>query len=405
MNDQEKISVISQGLHQGSGILRLVPTWVPRSFNAPGRRLRLDPRDLYPFGGNRGGICERWLGSTTKADNGPLTTPDEGLSYLDVDGARVQLREAFALAGPDLLGQETLDAGGWVVLNKLLDYLFALPFHMHQNDTAAAVTGQLGKPEAYYFPPQYNQTPSQFPYTFFGLEPGTTQDEVITCLKRWNEGDNRILSLSKAYQLEVGTGWNVNPGVLHAPGAMVTYEPQRASDVFSMWQSLVAGVLYIDRAMLVKDVPPEYHEDYDYLISLLDWETNVDPAFKRTNFTPPTPARPVEEMESQGYGEHWVTYGGPYFSAKELTVQPGRTVTLAEAGAYGVLCVQGYGTIGPHTISAPTQIRFGAMTEDEFFVSHDVAQDGVVVTNRSASDPLVLLKYFNAGNPDMPGRD
>ena len=133
------------------------------------------------------------------------------------------LAEAFALAGSDLLGHETVDAGGWVVLNKLLDYLFALPFHIHQNDEAAAVTGQLGKPEAYYFPAQYNQTPSPFPYTFFGFEPGTTKDDVIDSLKRWNEGDNGILDISQAYRLELDTGWNVLPGVLHAPGTLCTY--------------------------------------------------------------------------------------------------------------------------------------------------------------------------------------
>ncbi len=67
---------------QGEGILRLAPTWVPRSFCIPGKRIKLHPDDLYAFGANRGGIDERWFSSTTRADNGPLTTPDEGLSYV-----------------------------------------------------------------------------------------------------------------------------------------------------------------------------------------------------------------------------------------------------------------------------------------------------------------------------------
>ena len=65
---------------QGEGILRLAPAWVPRAFCIPGRRLKLHPDDYYAFGATRGGIDERWFSSTTKADNGPLTTPDEGLS-------------------------------------------------------------------------------------------------------------------------------------------------------------------------------------------------------------------------------------------------------------------------------------------------------------------------------------
>ncbi len=84
-----------QALEQGAGVVRLTPTWVPRSFCVPGRRLRLHPNDLYALGANRGGIDERWFSSTTKADNGPLTAPDEGLSYIYVDGNKVLLVEAI----------------------------------------------------------------------------------------------------------------------------------------------------------------------------------------------------------------------------------------------------------------------------------------------------------------------
>jgi hypothetical protein len=64
---------ILDALGEGKGILRLAPCWVPRSFMHPGRRLRLHPDDLYAFGGQRGGINERWFSSTTNADNGPGT--------------------------------------------------------------------------------------------------------------------------------------------------------------------------------------------------------------------------------------------------------------------------------------------------------------------------------------------
>ena len=75
MPSQTKL--IQAAFEAGAGLLRLAPTWVPRSFCIPGRRIKLDPRDYYAFGANRGGIDERWLSATTKADNGPLTTPDE----------------------------------------------------------------------------------------------------------------------------------------------------------------------------------------------------------------------------------------------------------------------------------------------------------------------------------------
>ena len=75
-------AIIERALEQGKGILRLSPTWVPRSFCVPGRRIKLHPADYYAFGGERGGIDERWFSSTTPADNGPKTSRDEGLSFV-----------------------------------------------------------------------------------------------------------------------------------------------------------------------------------------------------------------------------------------------------------------------------------------------------------------------------------
>ena len=49
---------------------------------------------------------------------------------------------------------------------------------MHQSNEQAKLVGQQGKPEAYYFPPQHNNVDNNFPYTFLGLEPGTTKDDV-----------------------------------------------------------------------------------------------------------------------------------------------------------------------------------------------------------------------------------
>ena len=53
------MSLAKKALEQGEGILRLTPTWVPRSFCVPGRRIKLHPDDYYVLGGQRGGIDER----------------------------------------------------------------------------------------------------------------------------------------------------------------------------------------------------------------------------------------------------------------------------------------------------------------------------------------------------------
>lgn len=109
--------------------------------------------------------------------------------------------------GDEMLGREAMSREkGWNVLCKFFDNLGPIPHHLHQNDEFAARVGQKGKPEAYYFPPQFNHKRNSFPYTFMGLEPGTTKEEIRECLANWNKGDNKILNHSKAYRLEPGTG-------------------------------------------------------------------------------------------------------------------------------------------------------------------------------------------------------
>ena len=113
MSDRQKIET---ALNQGQGVFRLAPTWVPRSFCIPGRRLKLHPDDYYAFGANRGGIDERWFASTTKADNGPLTTPDEGLSYIQLEdggkSSKLLFKDALELAGRTILGRDVVKKHG-----------------------------------------------------------------------------------------------------------------------------------------------------------------------------------------------------------------------------------------------------------------------------------------------------
>jgi hypothetical protein len=83
-----------------------------------------------------------------------------------------------------------------------------------------------------------------------------------------------------------------------------------------------------------------------------------------------------------------------------VTVYPGRSVTVRDAAAYGLIVVQGLGSVGAMDVETPSLIRFGEMTKDELFVTAAAAQNGVVVTNRSDKENLVMLKHFGPGNPD-----
>ncbi|MBN1291176.1 MAG: hypothetical protein JXB48_04985 [Candidatus Latescibacteria bacterium] len=398
-------TIIHSAFEQGKGIFRLAPNWVPRSFCIPGRRIKLHPDDYYSLGGERGGIDERWFSSTTPADNGPLTAPNEGLSSIVfADGTRVKqvlFRDAVTELKDGLIGSRIWDKyQSWPMYSKFFDNKKALPFHIHHRDEHARLTNQLGKPEAYYFPPQVNNYGGDFPYTFFGLEPGTTRDDLRRCLEDFSRGDNRITDISKAYRLKPGTGWDVPPGVLHAPGSLCTYEPQKASDVFSMFQSLT-GDDVIPEDLLWRNTPDNHLNDIDFLLDIIDWETNIDPRFMEHRFMIPIPVRQIQEMENEDYRENWVCYKSDAFSAKELMVYPGRTVTIKENGAYGLIMMQGHGTMGVWNIETPTMIRFGQLTFDEFFVSEQAAKNGVVIINPSESDPIVMLKHFGPGNPDL----
>ena len=389
-----------EALKVGEGVLRLEPCWVPRSFMIPGGRLRLHSHDLYALGAHRGGINERWFSSTTSASNGPGTPEDEGLSYVRFGESRFLFREAIEQIGDDLLGSAVMEReGGWNILCKFFDNLGAIPHHLHQTDEFAKRVGRKGKPEAYYFPPQYNTEENEFPYTFMGLEPGTTREDIRQCLEAWDRGDNGLLLHSKAYRLQSGTGWQVDPGILHAPGSLVTYEPQVNSDVFAMFQSMVDG-RPVPWELLVKDVPEDHHHDLDYLVSMLDWEANVDHEFAQHNRVFPRPVRPMEAMQEGGYVEKWIAYGTAHYSAKELTILPGRSVKIADGAAYGTILTQGHGRVGSLSVATPSLIRFGQMTEDELFVTARAAKEGLQIENLSATEPLVMLKHFGPGNPD-----
>lgn len=394
-------AAIKQALDTGRGIFRLSPTWVPRSFLMPGRRIKLHPADLYALGTHRGGIDERWFSSTTSAANAGAPA-DEGLSYVISEGKRAfTLRDAVHIDGERLIGQMMWQRyQRWPVYSKFFDNLGPIPHHMHQSNGQAAMVGQQGKPEAYYFPPQLNNAGNNFPFTFFGLEPGTTKSDIRRCLERWNEGDNGILDFSKAYRLKPGTGWLVPPCLLHAPGSLVTYEPQWGSDVFAMYQSMVEG-RPVPWELLVKDVPKNRHQDLDYLIEQLNWEANVDPSFKDHHYL-----EPIIAGQGDGWVDKWIVYGKvdgqELFTAKELTINSGVKITIKDNGAYGLIAVQGSGWIGKHRLQTPAMIRFGELTDDEVFVSHDAARDGVVFDN-TGSEPLVTLRYFGPDtNPHAP---
>jgi hypothetical protein len=395
-------SAADHALEAGGGIVRLAPAWVPREFCTPGRRIRLHPDDYYPFGAGRGGVDERWLASAIRADNGPRTGPFEGLSLVvGPDRPLIPFDEFVAHHGADLIGPRLWDEfGRWPMYSKFFDNQQALPFHFHQTDEDAALVGKVGKPEAYYYSPHMNHTLGDQPISFLGLQPETTRAQLRERLERFAVGgDNHITDLSRGYRTQLGTGWDIPVGVLHAPASVCTYEPQAASDVFCMCESW-SNNREVPAELMWKDVPQDRVGDLDFVIDLLDWERNADP-----NFVTNRSMRPYESRWSRESGapaaERWVVYLCLAASAKELSVRPGATVTVTDTDAYGLIVVQGYGSVGRHGVESATAIRFGELSNDELFVSEEAAQAGVRIVNSSSVQDLVMLKHFGPGNRSL----
>lgn len=391
-------------LTEHGGVFRMAPAWVPRAFCTPGRRLRLHPDDYYPFEKGRGGIDERWISSAIRADNGPATGPYEGLSLaVSADGTALVPFDLIVAAGKsDVIGERLWNKyGAWTTFAKFFDNLMPLPLHIHASDEKAAVVGKTGKPEAYYYPPQMNNYLGEFPVSYLGLRPDVTREELTEYLQSHaSGGDNHITNLSLGYRTQLGQGWDVPPGVLHAPASVCTYEPQAASDVLSMFESW-SNNAEVGEDLLWKDLPAEDHGNYNALVDLVDWDANVDPDFREHRALKPFETDASQASGGRDYVEKWIVYKSPYFSAKELTVLPGRTVTLTEEDAYGLIAVQGHGTINGQDLAAISMARINELTRDEYFVTAKAAQAGVTITNTSDCEPLVVLKNFGPGNVEL----
>ena len=392
---------INETFDKGQGIFRMVPNWVPRRFNQAGCRLRLHPDDYYALGTPRGSIKERWFSSIVPAMNGELATWDEGMSYVSVSDKlddKILFKNVVDEMGAGLIGDELQRKyGSWPMYSKFFDYRLPLFHHLHLDDATASRVGRLGKPEAYYFPPQLNNYMGEFPITYFGFDPDVTKEMVRQRLSDFETRDTRLTELSRGYRITLGTGWYTPAGVAHAPGSVLTYEPQWNSDVYSVFENVSTGEVF-QRQMMVENVPDDQKDNVDYILSLLDWEKNIDPHYMKKYFRLPIPCPTVDE----GFSEKWITYRNPFFGAKELVINPGKSVQVKDPVAYGCIIVEGHGKFGIFDAEAAIILRFGQLSADEYFVSEKAAGEGVTISNHSKYEPMVILKHFGPNHPDMP---
>ena len=398
-NATKNPDVIRKTFEKGEGVFRLFPAFVPRRFGKAGHRLKLHPDDYFAFGMARGSITERWFSSTIAAQNGPTAMADEGMSYVCVDyntDEKFSLREAEKLLKEELVGPELMEKyNGWPMYSKFFDNENPLFHHLHLTFADAARVGKLGKPENYYFPKQLNNYFGEANYTYFGFDPDIAPEEIMDRIRHFADDDTRITELSRAYRVELGTGWYTPAGVIHAPASVLTYEPQWNSDVNSVYENIVSGEVYPPE-MLDEELP-EGMKDIEHVFKLMDWDKNVDPHYRKHYFR-----RPIVETQTEAYTQKWITYANPYIAAKELTINPGQSALIKDGAAYGCIFIQGHGKFGVFDAESPTLLHFGQQSSDEFFVSEKRATEGIVVTNTSKVEPLVLLKHFGPNCPGVP---
>ena len=384
--------IVEKALSSGNGILRLEPAWVARDFLPPGRRLGLKESEYAV--GERGFICERWFGSTTKADN-RISPPDEGLSYLALDGQRITLKHAVEAAGDLIMGAAYAKTHkGLGRLAKIFDYVERLPYHIHQSQDAMDKLGKTSKEEAYYFPEGVDM--GKHPETFFGVHPSIVdnkqQDLLLPYLVEWK--NDLILRFARAYLQCPDEGFHLPAGGLHGPGTALTIELQEDSDVFAMLQAMNGGHL-ISKDLLWKDVHPEDRKSRGEraVLDQVDWQLSGDPFFYENRHTSP---QPVPGTKQPGGEEFWVYYNTRKFSGKKVVVHPGGKINTVDKGVYNILVWKGTGKF------AGLDVKAGDFSKDELLVSHARATTPLTVENTGRED-LVIIKFFGPDiNTDIP---
>ena len=388
LSSEEIIKFVLEELKKNEGILRLKPVFVPRTFSTPGKRLGL-PMNEYDKK-ERGGICERWIGSTTVADN-PIPVENEGLNYLNLSsGEDVTLRDAVKHLAVEFLGKEyAASHDGLGRLAKILDYSDRLPYHIHQMEKHARLMGCNSKEEAYYFPEDVPM--GKHPETFFGVHPYIAREKqyevLLPHMIAWQ--DDSILKHARAFKQMPNDGFHVPAGTLHAPGTALTIEFQEDSDVFAMMQART-GDVFVDKKLLFKDVRPEDIEKFGekIILEMINWDVSGDPFFFENRHTPPIL---IEETKQSGGEEYWIFYNTDKFSGKKLVVHPG--VNLQAKMKESTIFLSG----GAKGVYGGIDIEGENFLMDELVVTFGRSINNLTVTNTGDRD-LIIYKFFG---PDV----
>ena len=232
----------------------------------------------------------------------------------------------------------------WPVYSKFFDNMGPIPHHMHQSHEYAKLVGQEGKPESYYFPPQLNNVDNNFAYTFMGLEPGTTKDDVRKCLEELEQGRQRHPRPLAGVPPQARHRLADPARRAACPRLAVHLRAAMGIDVFGMFQSMVEG-RDVPWELLVKDVPRRSTTtSTTSSASSTGRRTSI-----RTSRSTTTWSRSSQRKRA-GYIDKWIVYGTSTASSssapRSSPSNRARSARIKDPGASSWITVQGKGRIG-----------------------------------------------------------
>jgi mannose-6-phosphate isomerase class I len=356
--------VIRELIKRRGGVLKLLPTYVPRFYRDFDRLGQKHRRTR-----NAPNIPERWIASSVEAIN-PPPLPKGGLSML-ADLPAVSLRDAIRAAPQDMFGDDLLARHGpeFRVLVKILDPGEPIPFHLHATDEQVKRLPQhfrghrFGKDEAYYF---LDAPKGVLPYTHVGLHPGVTRRELLAAVKR---GRDHALELSPVIYQKFEQGFFLPAGVPHSPGTALTLEIQQPSDVYTLLETTAGG-----KPMTAQQIHPGF-ASMDEAFQLIDMKLS-----ERVGMLKEHQLSPIVISSSRDADVAWIFPAKVCGKFAGKRVRVNGAITLRERSAVAMLVWKGRGKVNGRAIRAG----------DEFFVTDVVMRAGV----RIETDERVELFWF-----------
>lgn len=329
--------------------------------------------------------------SKTQAIN-PIVKESEGLTKLFIQDRLVFFAEALEVAPQLLLGAyadkwpltKVLDIGGAAVQPSFGGdpEVPPIPCHVHAGQVVDGRCTGCGKLEAYFFPPldvpPYNLKLSGV-FSRFGLRPDATPAQVVEAFRRFGQDDS-LYALQNKYELGPWESWIIRPKIMHSPGPWLTFEIQTPQDDFNLlgWQvgRPLQGAEYADTK--ASQQMRGFSSEEQLFAETIDWDLNVDPAFKEKWH------RPATVLEEGPWGRRIRIFHFE-FNGEGFELLPGGKYTRpADARPFAAIVWSGEGTVNGQPASAEQ------MERKEFLVTPGTVLDLV----NTGQGPLLIYSVL-----------